>query len=219
MADWINHFKEKEGRKGLLPWISVTIQMWILVGLAFIGVIGAIISLFNGGVFPAGLIMTAISAVAFCIGIKTDWARKVESASTPIKITGAVILGAGTLFILVSILSIVVYTVVSILIILFGLAVLALIIYIGLKVASNEEDSGTIIIRERSRMVGDFDRGYQDGLKAGRTAKAHGRSDTAIGELIGSMGAVVEEVVDETCNFAESEEYQEGFRKGVEDTW
>lgn len=68
-------------------------------------------------------------------------------------------------------------------------------------------------------MSDDYERGHQDGLKAGREAKEHGKADTALGELVGSVLAVIEEIIAESCNFAESEEYQEGFRKGVEDTW
>ena len=66
-------------------------------------------------------------------------------------------------------------------------------------------------------MSDDYERGYQDGLEAGREAREHGKADTALGELIGSVLSVIETIVDEQCTAFESDEYQEGFRKGVED--
>jgi hypothetical protein len=68
-------------------------------------------------------------------------------------------------------------------------------------------------------MSDEYERGYQDGLEAGRNAREHGRADSALGELIGSVLAGIEEVIAEQCNAFESEEYQEGFRQGVRDSW
>ncbi len=215
MANWINRFKEKEGRKGLLPWLSVTTQMWILVGLAFVGLIGTIITITNGSYFPLGWLFTATGALAVLIGLKTDWARNVDKASKPIKITGAIAIGAGTLLAIVTLAYILFWVVVVIL----AIALFVLVLFLLLKAYFSEKDRGETIIQEGSRASGDYERGYQDGREAGRTAKAHGKSDSALGELVGSMLAGIEEVIDETCNFAESEEYKEGFRNGIQDTW
>ena len=68
-------------------------------------------------------------------------------------------------------------------------------------------------------MSDEYERGYQDGLEAWRNASEHGRADSALGELIGSMLSGIEEVIAEQCNSFESEEYQEGFRQGVRDSW
>ncbi len=68
-------------------------------------------------------------------------------------------------------------------------------------------------------MSDDYDRGYQDGLEAGREAKEHGRADTALGEFVGSLLGGIETVIAEQCTAFESDEYQEGFRQGVRDSW
>jgi hypothetical protein len=68
-------------------------------------------------------------------------------------------------------------------------------------------------------MSDEYERGYQDGLEAGRNARKHGQADTALGELVGSMLAGIEEFIADQCNAFESEEYQEGFRQGVRDSW
>lgn len=65
--------------------------------------------------------------------------------------------------------------------------------------------------------MSEYDRGYADGLEAGRRARRNAQADTALGEMVGLVViGTLEEVIAEECNFAESEEYRKGFRDGVE---
>lgn len=64
--------------------------------------------------------------------------------------------------------------------------------------------------------MSEYDRGYADGLEAGRRARRNAQADTALGEMVGDVLGTLEEVIAEECNFAESEEYRKGFRDGVE---
>lgn len=65
----------------------------------------------------------------------------------------------------------------------------------------------------------DHERGYQDGLEAGREANQHAKADNVVGELVGDMLKGVEEIIAESCTLNESDEYREGFREGVEATY
>jgi hypothetical protein len=65
--------------------------------------------------------------------------------------------------------------------------------------------------------MSDYDDGYEAGLEAGRDAKRNSRSDSALGQWVGDILGVVETVAAEQCNAFESDEYKEGFRKGVRD--
>jgi hypothetical protein len=65
-------------------------------------------------------------------------------------------------------------------------------------------------------MSGDYETGYEDGLRAGREATEHEESDGAPGKRPGEIAGVVEDIVNENLEFGESGDYQEGFRKGVD---
>jgi hypothetical protein len=65
-------------------------------------------------------------------------------------------------------------------------------------------------------MSDDYERGYEDGVKAVREAEE--RRDVLGKPLLGGVLASIKEFVAEHCNVVESKEYRWGFHKGVEDT-
>ena len=65
----------------------------------------------------------------------------------------------------------------------------------------------------------DYQRGYDDGVGAAHEARGHAEAGTALGEMVGDVLANAELVIDEYCNAGESDDYKEGFRQGVRDTF
>lgn len=64
----------------------------------------------------------------------------------------------------------------------------------------------------------DYQRGYKDGQKAASDAREQGEDEDAPGDLEGSGLSAVESIINESMDFGESQAYQEGFRKGVEES-
>ena len=65
----------------------------------------------------------------------------------------------------------------------------------------------------------DYQRGYDDGVTAAHEARGHTEADTTLGEMVGDVLVNAELVVDEYCNAGESDDYKEGFRQCVQDTF
>ena len=187
MSKWIDRFKEKEGKKGLLPWLSVRIQRWILIGLACVGVIGTIVTIVNGSYLPVGLLLTAIGATALWVGFKTSWVRDLDRASKPIKVAGAILIGAGTLLAI----ALLAYVLFYVVIIILAIVLFFLFIIFILKAYFGGEDRGEIkgrageVIREtriiREKIIGQGSSLIDEsGIKIGEIQKAWFSDDQII---------------------------------------
>jgi len=117
MSKWLDHLKEKQGRKGLVPWLSFTIQKIVLIGVVIMAALFAINLATSGGYFPYGLIFTAVAIVAFYVGVQTKWLNGISLASKPIRITGAIIICAGVL-------AVIIYLAIMVIMILVGIFIL-----------------------------------------------------------------------------------------------
>lgn len=95
MSKWIEKIKEKEGRKGLIPWLSVSIQKGILIYTAVTIILVIPIYVFAGEYWPGGMIFTIIAAIIVYVGFRTSWLKNVERANKLTRFAGAVIVGFG----------------------------------------------------------------------------------------------------------------------------
>jgi hypothetical protein len=100
MSKWIEIFKEKvkekEGRKGLVPWLSLTIQKWVLIVVIYFSSMGTIMSIAQKAYFPS-VLFAAIAIFSFYVGFKTKWLNSIDETNKPIKQGGAIVIGIGTL--------------------------------------------------------------------------------------------------------------------------
>ena len=117
-SKWIENLREKQGRKGLVPWLSFTIQKWMLVGVVVVSALFVFSSTSSGQYYPMGLVFTGIGVLTFYVGLKTKWLNGLDMASKPVKITGGIIVCAGVL-------AVIVYLAIMVLMILVGILVLA----------------------------------------------------------------------------------------------
>lgn len=118
ISRWLENFREKEGRKGLVPWLSFTIQKWMLVGVVCISALLSLSSISSGAYVPTGLLFTGIAVLALYVGFRTRWLGSVELASKPVRILGAVIVCAGVLAVIASLAIMVIVVLVGILVLL-----------------------------------------------------------------------------------------------------
>ncbi len=145
MFNWTEKIKEKEGRKGLIPWLSVTIQKWVLIGVACIATLVTVISIGSGGYFPTGLVFTIIATFTFYVGFKTNWLKSIDRANKPIRIAGAVVVSAGVLAAIIY-LAIVIFYILAIIFIL-------LLFFFVLKAwLSGDQAKGERVIKQDGRM-------------------------------------------------------------------
>jgi len=107
MSKWTEKIREKEGRKGLIPWLSVSVQKWILVGIICIGITTIVISIGSDSLFPLGLILVLVTAFTIYISFKTSWLKKVDNANKPLRIAGGVVLGVVVIALVASLIIIV----------------------------------------------------------------------------------------------------------------
>jgi hypothetical protein len=95
---WTDSFKETQGRRGFIPWLSVSIQKWILIGVICFSGISILVGLFTitrGGAIE--LLWVLLAAPAIYSGIKSKWLKDVNNSSLFVKICGAIAVGFGTL--------------------------------------------------------------------------------------------------------------------------
>jgi hypothetical protein len=95
MSKWTEKIKEKEGRKGLIPWLSVSIQKGIFIYTAIAIILVIPIYVFAGEYWPGGMIFTILAAIIVYVGFKTSWLKNVERANKLTRFVGAVIVGFG----------------------------------------------------------------------------------------------------------------------------
>jgi ABC-type cobalt transport system substrate-binding protein len=147
-TNWKDKLREKQGRKGLLPWISVSIQKWILIGVIFMATLVTLISTRSGGYIPGGLIFTIIVAFACYVGFKTNWLKNVDNANKPLRVAGAIVVGAGALAAIIFAAISIFYIVIGILLIVLFFAILFFVLKTWL---SGDEGKGKKVIKQNGR--------------------------------------------------------------------
>jgi hypothetical protein len=176
MAKWIDKIREKEGKKGLLPWLSVKIQKWILIGLACVGLLGTVIGVLSGGYFPVGLVSTIVGAAALYVGFKTAWLKNLDKASRPVRITGTILISAGTLMTIVFLAYAVIWIVFFIVIILILGAIFYFVVLGGADKGKIEGRAGEVIGETRiirKKFLGQGSNLFDEsGIKIGEIQKA-----------------------------------------------
>lgn len=103
MAGWtdrlkqrVKGLKEDEGRRGLLPWLSVDVQKWSLVGVAGMGAIVVIVAAVRGNAVIAVLVALATGFLCY-VGIRTRWLANIDTVNSATRISAGVIVVAGLL--------------------------------------------------------------------------------------------------------------------------
>lgn len=95
MSTWAERIKEKEGRTGLIPWLSVGIQKWLLVAVVlFFGVVETVVA-FTDKQWLLAFIFAALGVSALYALLSTRWLSNTRKASKPARVAGYVGLVAG----------------------------------------------------------------------------------------------------------------------------
>jgi len=143
-TNWKDKLKETEGRKGLLPWLSFSIQRWVLIGIACVSALVTIISIVTGEYFPGGLVFTIVAAFTFYIGFKTSWLKNIDRVNKPIRITSAIVVGAGVL-------AIIIYLAIAIFYILALIFILLLFFFVLKAWLSSDETKSEGVVKQDGR--------------------------------------------------------------------
>lgn len=133
MAKWFNRIKERinslkedEGRGGLLPWLSVDVQKWALIGVACMGGIVIIVAAARGNALIGVLVGLAAGFLCY-VGIRTRWLMNIDTVNSATRVgAGAIVVAgvlAGVVFLMIAIAAIVLWAIAMIIlaVILFGL--------------------------------------------------------------------------------------------------
>ncbi len=96
MARWFDRFKEKEGRRGLVPWLAVDMQKWALIWAICLGAIVIVAASVVHGAFLAVLAAVATGFLCY-VGIKTSWVAKVDNVNKTVRVVAGIIMVVGLL--------------------------------------------------------------------------------------------------------------------------
>jgi hypothetical protein len=200
MPKWLEKLKEKGGKKGLIPWLSVKVQKWILITLVCLTLPAMYMSVGYSVILV--VLDLAIGASALYVGVKTNWLKNIDRASKTVKYIGAADVCIGVLNALI----IIVYFVITLAIMAFflllfiGFIVLMFKIFLGSGEKSDKQAT-TIIRQTRTIREKTFEQGSNledaSGRKIGDIQKAYFSNDQIIRNSDGNqVGAIRQNLFD-----------------------